>query len=95
MSVTKDKPTLQEMLSREYPVYVCHVAEEDTPGYYIAFLPDFGKFACSATGDTMGEAIGRLPEVKKVVFKHYLETGRYIPEPSQPDKAKSEEWSKP
>jgi len=48
-----------------------------------AFLPDFGHSACSATGDTPDEALSRLSEVKGEVVRHYLETGKAIPEPGR------------
>lgn len=83
MSTKNDAPMIEQLLSRQYPVQIHHIAEEDTPGYYLAFLPDFGQSACSATGDTMPEAIERLSDVKRAIVQHYLDTGREIPEPSK------------
>lgn len=68
-----------------YPIQIHHIPEEDGPGYYLAFLPDFGQSACSATGDTIPEAVDRLKEVQAQVFAYYRETGRKIPEPSSLD----------
>jgi predicted RNase H-like HicB family nuclease len=75
-------PTIEELLARQYPVQIHHIPEEGAAGYYLAFLPDFGQSACSATGDDMAEAITNLADVRREVFQHYLETGREIPEPS-------------
>jgi predicted RNase H-like HicB family nuclease len=83
MSTKNDAPMIEQLLSRQYPVQIHHIAEEGTPGYYLAFLPDFGQSACSATGDTMPEAIERLSDVKRAIVQHYLDTGREIPEPSK------------
>jgi predicted RNase H-like HicB family nuclease len=82
MSTKSGTPTIEELLARQYPVQIHHLQEEGAAGYYLAFLPDFGQSACSATGDDMAEAIANLADVKRGVLQHYLETGREIPEPS-------------
>lgn len=65
-------------------------------GYFLAFLIDFGYSACSATGDTIEEALRNLTIVQKDVIKHYRETGKYIPKPStvpgDPDSRQNKTW---
>ncbi|MGB8298486.1 MAG: toxin-antitoxin system HicB family antitoxin [Polyangia bacterium] len=83
MTTKNDAPMIEQLCSRHYPVEIHHVAEEGAPGYYLAFLPDFGESTCSATGDTMTEAIERLSDVKREILQHFLDTGRDIPDPSK------------
>ena len=83
MTTKNDAPMIEQLCSRHYPVEIHHVAEEGGPGYYLAFLPDFGESTCSATGDTMTEAIERLSDVKREILQHFLDTGRDIPDPSK------------
>lgn len=67
-----------------YPVHIYQVIdEEDGDVYFYAFLPDFGHAACSAVGDTPGEALQALENVKKDVIQHYLENNKPLPEPSK------------
>jgi predicted RNase H-like HicB family nuclease len=66
----------------KYPVQIHWIDEDEGNGYYCAFLPDFGHSACSATGDTVEEALKSLEIVKRDVVQVYSETGGTIPEPS-------------
>jgi predicted RNase H-like HicB family nuclease len=68
---------------REYPINIHYITEEGNSGYYLAFLPDFGYSACSATGDTIEEVIDNLREVYKEVVKCYLDTNKLIPKPTK------------
>lgn len=52
------------------------------PAYWYAFLPDFGHSTCSATGDTLEDALQVLRTVKRAVIDHFVATGRPIPAPS-------------
>lgn len=40
-------------------------------GYWWVWLPCFGRSACSATGDTLEEALRVLKRVKDKVIQHY------------------------
>lgn len=76
------KPTLRELLKRPYSIEICHVDEPAGEGYFIAFMPEFGARACSATADTRSGAMQNLlHKVRPVVFKHALEKGYAFPEP--------------
>ncbi len=53
--------------------------------YYLAWCPDFGLSACSATGDTPEEALKLLQVVFADVHRYYVNTGRKIPSPNWPE----------
>jgi len=74
---------LQALFSVQYPIQIFFISEDGTDGYFYAFLPDFGYSSCSATGDTIDEAIVRLQLVKIDVIQYYVETGKSLPEPSK------------
>lgn len=67
-----------------YPIQIFFLrdAEPEARGYYVAFLPDFGFAACSATGDSPAEAVTRLQEVKASVIRHYVKSGLKLPKPT-------------
>src|SRR5262245_40770497 len=74
---------LEEALRKRYPVEIHFIpAEEDSTEYYMAFHRDFGVSACSAVGETPEEALSSLNEVRAQVIRHYLATGKPLPEPS-------------
>lgn len=77
-----ETPTLEELLGRPYKVIVQEMPQEGCASYWMAYLPDIGASACSATGDTEEEARESLETVKREVFSYYLEKGYKIPEPS-------------
>lgn len=64
-----------------YPIEIHRIDEEDQT-YYLAFLVDLGASACSATGDTIEEALETLGKVKKEIVAYLTEKGEPIPEPS-------------
>jgi predicted RNase H-like HicB family nuclease len=67
----------------EYLTVLCKIKEDNNDKfYYLAYLPDFGRSACSAVGDTATEALASLEEVKENVIQHFNETGRTIPTPT-------------
>lgn len=70
-----------EYTNKKYTIVIQFVEEEYRSGYYFAYIQEFGQSACSATGVTHAQAIERLEEVKEFVIRHYLETGKEIPEP--------------
>jgi len=55
--------------------------EADGTRYYFAFLPDFGHSACSATGDTVLEAIEELDLVRQDVIRYFIEAEKKLPKP--------------
>jgi predicted RNase H-like HicB family nuclease len=65
-----------------YPINI-HRIPEDGGFYYMAFHPDFGCLACSATGCTETEAIESLHLVRADVIAYYLESGKELPIPSK------------
>jgi predicted RNase H-like HicB family nuclease len=67
---------------KQYPIQIHFVEEKEGDDYFFAFHPDFGHSACSATGDTVEEALASLGLVRIEVMRHYRETGKQIPEPS-------------
>jgi predicted RNase H-like HicB family nuclease len=60
-----------------YPVQISFISD----GYYFVFLPDFGASACSATGDTLDEALELLTGVLADITDYYREAGTPVPEP--------------
>lgn len=67
---------------RKYPIILHWVDEEDGPGYYFAYLPDFGWSACAAPGETEQEAIENVRQLQEFVMAHYEMKGKPIPEPT-------------
>ena len=63
---------------KDYEIALRWVTYEGS-SYYIAYLPAFGALACSATGDTVAEALESLDEVFADVSYHYMESGRGMP----------------
>jgi predicted RNase H-like HicB family nuclease len=72
---------LEALLARPYGVEILHVEEDSTPGYYIAFVPEFGVKDCRAVADTREGALQNLYGARRMFFMHCLETNRKIPEP--------------
>jgi predicted RNase H-like HicB family nuclease len=73
---------VKEIIDRNYPIRLHFINEEDGDGYWMAYLPDFGWSACSATADTIQEALDMLKEIQKEIVECYLKRGKKIPEPS-------------
>jgi len=65
-----------------YPIQI-HLIEEEDQSYYFAYHPDFGSSACSATGDTIMEAIESLDNVREDLVAYLKEAGKPIPAPSK------------
>jgi len=71
------------IMKRKYPIEIHHIKEKDCEGYFLAFHPDFGCSACSATGETEEDAINLLNQVRCAVLEYYIKEGKNIPEPSR------------
>jgi predicted RNase H-like HicB family nuclease len=71
----------QEALAVKYPVEIHHLEEEDGSNYVFAFHPDFGSSMCSATGDTIDEALKALDNVRADILDHLVNKGVEIPKP--------------
>lgn len=65
-----------------YPIQIHYIKENNVPGYFFAFHPDFGTSSCSATGDTIPIAIMNLAKVRADIMCFLRATGRPIPVPS-------------
>jgi predicted RNase H-like HicB family nuclease len=72
-----------ELLALDYPVQIHVLDDHAGERYFFAFLVDFGWCACSATGDTVEEALANLHMVKVDILQHFLETDHPIPMPSK------------
>lgn len=68
--------------NRNYPIQIHYIEEDDSENYFLAYNPDFGGSACSATGDTIPEAIANLTKVRCEVMAYLVSTKKPIPEPS-------------
>lgn len=81
--VEYDRISLAE--KARYPVNLHWVEEEDEgDGYWFAYHPDWGYSTCSATGDTVQEAVANLALVRADLMVHYAEQGRRLPVMSCP-----------
>lgn len=56
---------------------------EDEGGGYMASIPQLGRFALSADGETIEEALDNLERIKEERFSEYLTKGLTIPEPQR------------
>lgn len=63
---------------------------ESLGGGYTAGLPQVGRFAVTAHGETLDEALTNLEGIKEERFADYLEKNIQIPEPEPDDKKTSE-----
>jgi predicted HicB family RNase H-like nuclease len=75
------KKDLNYYLQLPYKIEVVPIPPEDGGGYE-ASLPEIGRFAIVGDGETPAEAIADLERIKAEQFRHYLEKGTEIPEPS-------------
>jgi len=78
MNSSIDRPTIEQVLSRHYPIEIHFIAEDDESGYYFAFLPTLVILPVAPQVHT-GRGALTLSEVKGEVVRHYLETGKAIP----------------
>jgi len=68
---------------QKYPINIHFIKDSDGEPYVFAYLPDFGHSACSATGETVVEALATLALVQEAVIEHYQERGKPVPTPSK------------
>ena len=61
-----------------YPIVIAPIED-----YFMAYLPDFGWSTCSATADTMQEALDLLEKVFDNIIDYFIESGRPIPKPKE------------
>ncbi len=66
-----------------YPVMIHWIQEGADTGYFLAYLPDFGYSTCSASGDTIEEALGLLEFVKQETIRYFIKSGKDIPKVSK------------
>jgi predicted RNase H-like HicB family nuclease len=67
----------------KYPVTI-HWVDDDSGGFYFAYLPDFGWSTVSGTGDTIHDALESMGGVYLAIVHFFKEQGRPIPEPTSP-----------
>jgi predicted RNase H-like HicB family nuclease len=68
---------------KNYPITIHYIKEDDDPGYFFAYHPDFGASTCSATGDTIISAIISLARTREDVIEWLTSRGEAIPQPTQ------------
>ncbi len=62
---------------------------ENEGGGYCVSIPQLGRYALRADGETPDEALRNLEDVKRDLFASYLEEGVEIPEPEPDEEAYS------
>jgi len=73
---------LNYYLNLNYAIEIKKIPE-DLGGGWEACIPDLGREAFRADGDTPEEALSKLEEIKRELFQMYLERGVSIPEPEE------------
>lgn len=73
-----DNQDPDEIIKR-YPVVMHTITDGNC---WFIYLPDFGRTACSATGDTPEEALETIKIVAQKIVRHYRDTGRELPDTS-------------
>lgn len=63
-----------------YDVRIIAIPEEEGGGFE-ASIPQLGSALFRGIGRTRGDSLKDLDNIKSVLFKEYLETGKKIPEP--------------
>ena len=71
-----------DKLITRYSVRIKYI-ETDDDSYYMAYSPEFGAQACSATGESREEAVEYLTGVMKAVIRSVYMRGKELPEPDQ------------
>lgn len=71
---------LKYYMNLPYKIEVDPIPKSEGGGY-IAYLPEIGRFALVGDGNTSKAAIKNLNEIKKIVFKGWIEHNISIPEP--------------
>lgn len=73
---------LKYYLNLNYAIEIKKIPE-DLGGGWEACIPELGREAFRADGDTPEEALSKLEEIKSELFQMYLERGVSIPEPEE------------
>ena len=73
---------LKYYLNLPYKIEIEPIPEEDGGGF-AAYFPELGKYTLAGGGETIEEALQSLNEIKKIMFKEWLEQGVSIPEPEK------------
>lgn len=81
--------SLKYYMNLDYTIEINKLKKEDGGGYHVC-IPQLGKYAFQADGDTIDEAIKNLEIIKEELFAGYLKKGIEIPEPENTSK---EEYS--
>lgn len=83
--------TVEYYMAQDYPIEI-RVIPEDWGGGYSASIPELGRAAFYADGDTVEEALSRLNEIRATLFADMLSRGKKIPLPSPlPEQVEEEE----
>jgi predicted HicB family RNase H-like nuclease len=73
---------LEYYLSLNYPIEVLTIPTDEGGGFYVC-IPQLGRKAFQADGETIEEALNNLQALKEESFARMLENGIPIPEPIQ------------
>jgi antitoxin HicB len=76
------KRDLRYYMSLPYTIVIDPIPPEEGGGY-AATIPQLGKYAFVGDGETIGEALHDLEQVKQERFEDYLKEGLTIPEPKR------------
>lgn len=63
-----------------YPIEI-HFIQDNNNKYFFVFNPDFGYSTCSATGDSIIEALQNLDKVRKEIIDYFISIGKEVPVP--------------
>jgi len=74
--------TLKDYLDLPYKIELKMIPEDDGGGIE-ATLPELGRDAFIADGDTVEEALKNLKEIQKYLLKRWIESEYKIPEPEK------------
>ena len=67
-----------------YPIVIHRIEDTSNSFYYYVYCPDFGHSACSATGDTLDEALDTLKDVYQFCIEYYKEKNLPLPTVTKP-----------
>lgn len=79
--MTKD---LKHYMALPYRMEITPIPEDEGGGFS-ACLPELGRYACVADGDSTEEAVANLLALKEQIFFEYLDRSVEIPEPRDQD----------
>ena len=68
------KNKLNYYLKLPFEIEVEQIPEEEGGGY-VARLPELGRYTLAGDGDTPQDAIQSLEEIKKIMFRLWIEQG--------------------